>query len=266
MHLEQVLFDMGSNPAARNPEWYFFSVFGEPGAGGPWGWRVEGHHLSLNFTVVEGAPVAWAPALFGANPAEVRSGPRAGLRTLPEEEDLARALVRSLSAEQRAAAIVASDAPADILSEARRAATPLSPVGLAVARLSAVQRQQLVSLLEVYLSRMDSELAASRRTAIEGAGLDVVTFAWAGPLERGAPHYYRIQGPSFLVEYDNTQDGANHVHTVWRDFHGDFGRDLLLEHYAAAHSPAATATATGGAMRREERLSGRRSRATPRSR
>jgi hypothetical protein len=236
MSLERVLFDLGSNPASRNAERYYFSVFGEPRADRPWGWRVEGHHLSLNFTVVESAPVAWAPAFFGANPAEVRSGPRAGLRALPREEDLARALVSSLGREQREAAIVSAEAPPDILSEVRPEAAPLTPSGLAAARLSAVQREQLAALLEVYLGKMDAALAATRRAAIDEAGFDAVSFAWAGPEQPGAPHYYRIQGPSFLVEYDNTQDGANHVHTVWRDFDGDFGRDVLREHYAGAHA------------------------------
>jgi hypothetical protein len=239
MSLEQVLFDMGSNPPSRNLEWYFFSIFGDPVGDRPWGWRVEGHHLSLNFTLVEGAPVAWAPAFFGANPAEVRSGPRTGLRTLPREEDLGRALAVSLDAGQREVALVSLEAPPDILSEVRPRTPPLEPAGLAAARLSASQRRQLSALLEVYLGKMETELAASRRAAIQKAGLDAVSFAWAGPLEPGAPHYYRIQGPSFLVEYDDTQDGANHIHTVWRDFEGDFGRDLLAEHYAASHSHGA---------------------------
>jgi len=236
MSLEQVLFDMGHNPRARDPERYYFSVFGEPGSERPWGWRMEGHHLSLNFTVVEGAPVAWAPAFFGANPAHVRSGPRAGVRALASEEDLARALVSSMSAEQRAVAIVAAEAPAEMITEARERVEPLSPPGIRYPELRAAQRGQLEELLGLYLSRMAPELAAGRRAAIEDAGLESVTFGWAGVLEVGGPHYYRIQGPSFLVEYDNTQDGANHVHTVWRDFAGDFGRDLLREHYREAHS------------------------------
>lgn len=233
--LEQVLFAMGDNPDTRNPEWYYFSVFGEPGAE-PWGWRLEGHHLSLNFTVVEGAPVAWAPSFFGANPAEVRSGPRVGLRTLPREEDLGRALARSLDAAQWRAALVSDEAPREMLTEARPRVDPLEPRGVSAADLSPVQRQQLVELLEVYLARMEPRLADARRSAIEAEGIDGLSFAWAGSRERGAPHYYRIQGTSFLVEYDNFQNGANHVHTVWRDFAGDFGRDLLAEHYATAHS------------------------------
>lgn len=235
MSLEEVLFQIGDNPSTRNPDWYFFSFFGEPGSD-PWGWRFEGHHLSFNFTVVEGAPVAWAPSFFGANPARVKSGPRAGLRALPREEDLARALARSLDADQWQTALVAADAPRDMLSEARPVADPLAPRGVPASSLRAGQREQLVALLEVYLTRMEPALAATRRSAIESAGIDGVTFAWAGPLEEGAPHYYRIQGPSFLVEYDDVQNGANHIHTVWRDFDGDFGRDLLAEHYASAHA------------------------------
>jgi len=236
MSLEQVLFDMGDNPGARDPERYYFSVFGDPAGEQPWGWRVEGHHLSLNFTIVEGTPVAWSPAFFGANPAQVRSGPRTGLRALAAEEDLARALVTSLSEEQRAVAIVAAEAPAEMLTEARDRVEPLSPPGIASGDLTGAQRSQLSELLDVYLSRMTGKLAERRRAAIEEAGMDAVTFAWSGVLEPGGPHYYRIQGPSFLVEYDNTQNEANHVHTVWRDFAGDFGRDLLQEHYREAHA------------------------------
>ena len=232
--LEQVLFAMGDSPSTRNPEWYYVSVFGNPGSE-PWGWRFEGHHVSLNFTVVEGAPVAWTPSFLGANPAEVRSGPRVGLRALSREEDLGRALARSLDEEQWEAALVATEAPAEVLTEARPAAEPLAPEGLPAARLGPEQRQQLVALLEVYLSRMEAGLAARRRSEIEADGMDAVAFAWAGSREPRAPHYYRIQGPSFLIEYDNVQNGANHVHTVWRDFDGDFGRDLLAEHYATHH-------------------------------
>jgi hypothetical protein len=235
--LEVVLRELGGNPAVRDPELYFVSIFGDPSGSGPWGWRFEGHHLSLNFTVVVGAPLAWAPAFLGANPAEVRRGSRAGLRALAEEEDLARALVRSLDDAQRRVAVVDVAAPSDILTGNALAVDPLEPGGIPITDLDPRQVDQLVRLLDEYLGRMSDELAASRRARIEASDLARITFAWAGSLAAGEPHYYRIQGPSFLVEYDNTQNDANHIHSVWRDFDGDFGRDLLRDHYAAHPHP-----------------------------
>jgi CheY-like chemotaxis protein len=202
-----------------------------------WGWRFEGHHLSLNFTVVDGAPVAWAPAFFGANPAEVRQGPRAGLRALGEEEDLARELVRSLDPAQRGAAIVAASTPRGIITGTELEIDLLSPAGIPITELRPGQAELLVSLLNQYLGRMEDRIAHARRVRIEESDLSRITFAWAGSTEPGEAHYYRIQGPTFLIEYDNTQNNANHIHSVWRDFGGDFGRDLLREHYREAPHP-----------------------------
>jgi hypothetical protein len=235
--LELVLRELGGNPAVRNPELYFVSIFGDPSESGPWGWRFEGHHLSLNYTVIDGAPVAWAPAFLGANPAEVREGSRAGLRALAFEEDLARALVRSLDDAQRRRALVAVEAPSDILTGNALEIDPLEPAGISITDLRPQQVDQLVRLMDEYLGRMSDELATSRRARIEASDLSRIAFAWAGSLEVGEPHYYRIQGPSFLVEYDNTQNNANHIHSVWRDFDGDFGRDLLRDHYDAHAHP-----------------------------
>ncbi|NEZ04917.1 DUF3500 domain-containing protein [Wenzhouxiangella sp. XN201] len=231
--LEVVLRELGGNPAMRNPELYFVSIFGDPSGSDPWGWRFEGHHISLNYTIIDGAPLAWAPAFLGANPAEVQGGSRAGLRALGSEEDLARALVRSLDEDQRRQAVVDDQAPSDIFTGNAREVEPLEPAGIAISDLRPEQVDQLVRLMDEYLERMSDDLAASRRARIEASGLDRITFAWAGSLEVGEPHYYRIQGPSFLVEYDNIQNNANHIHSVWRDFDGDFGRDLLREHYEA---------------------------------
>jgi hypothetical protein len=233
--LELVLREMGGNPDVRDPGKYYFSIFGTPSAAGTWGWRVEGHHLSLNFTVVKGI-VSSTPSFFGANPAEVRQGTRRGLRTLAAEEDLARELLTSLDADQRAAAVYTTDAPRDIVTANSRRADPLSPPGLPASRLRPPQQALLTRLIEEYLARMPDDLAAERFRAISSGGIDKITFAWAGSAEPGQPHYYRVQGPTFLVEYDNTQNDANHIHSVWRDFTGDFGRDLLTEHYlAVAH-------------------------------
>ncbi|HEX5041922.1 MAG TPA: DUF3500 domain-containing protein [Candidatus Polarisedimenticolaceae bacterium] len=215
----------------RDPGLYFVSLFGVPSASAPWGWRVEGHHLSLNYTVVPGRGVGTAPAFFGANPSEVREGPLKGLRPLAEEEDLARALVQSLDAGQRGRAVFAGVAPREIVTGSQQKVQPLHPAGIPAGALGEGQRKQLAALLDVYLSRMTPELAEDRTRRLRDAGSERVHFAWAGGFERGQPHYYRIQGPTFLVEYDNTQDGANHIHTVWRDFEGDFGEDLLARHY-----------------------------------
>ncbi len=234
MMLEQVLRDMGGNPAIRDPELYFFSVFGSPESDDPWGWRVEGHHLSINFTVVGPAPTSSTPAFFGANPAHVRSGPHAGLRALAAEEDRARDLVRSLRADQRAIAIIATEAPRDIITGNAATAEALSPAGLAADRLDPDQSALLRRLVDEYLDRMAPDLAAERRDRLGRTDFRRITFAWAGSIEPGQPHYYRIQGPTFLIEYDNTQNDANHIHSVWRDFDGDFGRDLLREHYREA--------------------------------
>jgi hypothetical protein len=231
--LEGVLRELGGDPDVRDPDLYFFSIFGQPGAG-PWGWRAEGHHLSLNFTLVADTLVATAPAFYGANPARVPSGSREGLRALAAEEDLARELVTSLDAGQRAEAVLDVEAPSDILTGNAAEVDPLAPAGIAVTRLDAQQSALLVRLLDEYLGRMAPDLAARRRAALEATDFARVTFAWAGSMASGEPHYYRIQGPSFLVEYDNTQSNANHIHTVWRDFAGDFGRDLLRQHYRDA--------------------------------
>lgn len=237
IELESVLREMGGNPEMRDPERYFFSVFGTPSGNAPWGWRVEGHHLSLNFTINGSTMVATAPSFFGANPANVPSGSRQGLRVLAAEEDAARELVTSLDAAQRQVAIIESEAPRDIVTGNAASVDPLSPAGISVSALNAEQSRLLVRLLDVYLSRMADDIAAERRVLLERTDFSRVTFAWAGAIEPGRPHYYRIQGPSFLVEYDNTQNNANHIHSVWRDFERDFGRDLLREHYRNAPHP-----------------------------
>lgn len=237
MELETVLRELGGNPATRDPELYFFSVFGTPSTEQPWGWRAEGHHLSLNFTVVQGTLVATSPSFFGANPARVPSGSREGLRALGAEEDLARELVRSLTPEQRTTAILEIEAPRDIITGNAAQVDPLAPAGLGIDRLDDNQRSMFVRLIDEYLARTADDLAATRRARLETTDFGRVTFAWAGSTEPGQPHYYRVQGPTFLIEFDNTQGNANHIHSVWRDFEGDFGRDLLREHYRnAPHS------------------------------
>ena len=237
MDLEAVLRAIESGGRMdRDPETYFFSIFGTPSPDGAWGWRVEGHHLSLHFTVVDGTAVASSPSFFGSNPAQVRSGPKAGLRVLGDREDAARALVMALDRSQRAAAIIDEAAPDDILTGAELAVDPLSPIGVKAAALNPSQRDLLMRVIDAYTSVMADDIAAERMAGVREAGIDEVGFVWAGSTDRGEQHYYRLQGPTFLIEFDNTQGDGNHVHSVWRDFTGDFGRDLLREHLqASAH-------------------------------
>jgi len=235
MALESVLAALEAEQAPprrflRDPERYFFSIFGTASTRTTWGWRVEGHHMSLHFTVVTGTLVAGAPTFLGSNPAAVRAGPKQGTRVLALQEDAARALLESLDASQRARALIDSTAPNDIVTLANVRIDPLSPVGIPASALTAGQRTLLSALVDAYAGLMADDIAADRVARIEQAGWDNVAFAWAGALERGRKHYYRVQGPTFLIEYDNTQNAANHIHSVWRDFHGDFGVDLLREH------------------------------------
>jgi len=235
MSLEDVLRIMEKDSGERrNPEKYYFSIFGTPGDTGTWGYRVEGHHVSQNYTVVNGHVVD-GPSFFGANPAEVRDGPRAGLRVLAAEEDLGRDLITSLTAEQMKTAIVDPKAPGEILtSNSRQAALKGQASGISAAKLTAPQLAKLTALLDDYANNMPEQIAQLRQEQIKKAGKNIF-FAWAGGVKRGEGHYYRIQSPAFLVEYDNTQNDNNHIHTVWRDFTGDFGGDLLKEHYQTSH-------------------------------
>jgi hypothetical protein len=219
------------NRMERVPLKYFFSVFGTPSAKGTWGWRVEGHHVSLNFTVINGTMVAATPQFFGSNPAEVREeGPKKGLRVLADEEDSGRTLLMALNESQRAKAVINTVAPNDIVTHNSLKADPQSPTGIAAADLQPTQRDLLMKVIDSYSSAMAADLAADRMAKLRQAGLEKISFAWAGSAERGQKHYYRVQGPTFLIEFDNTQNNGNHIHSVWRDFNGDFGRDLLREH------------------------------------
>jgi hypothetical protein len=219
----------------RDPDNYLVSVFGTPGAGAPWGWRLEGHHLSLNFTLVPGKPVAVTPAFLGANPAEVRSGPLAGLRTLGPEQDLGRALALAMDEGQRRRMIIAAESLGDIVSGPGRTERLQSPAGVSGADLRATQREQLLRLVQEYARTMRPDVADEELRRVGEAGIERLHFAWAGPLEPGRAHYYRVQGPTLLIELDNTQNDANHVHSVWHDPQRDFGGDVLQSHYAHGH-------------------------------
>jgi hypothetical protein len=238
----------------RDPALYYVTIFGEPGKG-DWGFRFEGHHISQNFTVTKGKLVVDAPAFFGTNPAQVLDGPQKGLRVLAGEEDSARALMMALDENQRKKAIYDPKAPSDILSFDKRTIQPLDNVGIKGSELNAKQFAMLEKLIEEYLGNVPDDVAAMRRAKLKATKKDQLVFAWAGPIEKAkggytleahnqnSPvpptgqtlgfqgHYYRVQTPTFLIEYDNTQNNANHIHSVWRDFSGDWGRDLLAEHY-----------------------------------
>ncbi len=234
MSLEQILHEMENNAPHRDPEKYYFSVFGNPASDKTWGWRCEGHHCSVNFTIVDGK-ISGTPFFLGANPGEVKQGPRQGVRVLGGEEDAGRMLVTHLNDDQKKVAVLPVEVPKDVLSEAKKAVDPLTPSGLSAATMTAEQRVLLRDLVSVYLHRARPDVAESELAQIDKAGFDAVHFVWIGGTERGQPHYYRVQGPTFLLEYDNTQNGANHPHAVWREFKGDFGRDFLAEHLKEAH-------------------------------
>jgi Protein of unknown function (DUF3500) len=233
MSLEQILFDLENQAPHRNAELYFVSLFGTPGTD-VWGFRVEGHHLSLNFTVCGDSVLATTPSFLGTNPAEVRRGARAGLRVLAPEEDLGRQLVKSFVPRQRAVAIITNVAPKEVLTGDARKVWRLQPLGLSAGKMDAHQRATLKALIQEFIGRNRAELAEADWGKIAKAGWGKIFFAWAGGVEPGQGHYYRVQGATFLLEYDNTQNDANHIHAVWRDLENDFGDDLLKRHHEQA--------------------------------
>ena len=240
MSLDQILYELENKSPRRDPEMYYISIFGKPDAKSdaaqsePWGWRVEGHHISLNYTTVKGLFSSGTPSFLGSNPGEVRSGPRAGLRVLSREEDLGFELINSLSEAQRKIAVIMEKAPADVINVPGRNEWT-KPEGIPQSALTEAQKNILKKLMAEYIGRNRAEFAAEDWAKIEKAGLDKIYFAWAGAREPGIGHYYRVQGPTFVLELDNTQNGANHVHALWRDTARDFGKDLLKEHYEHGH-------------------------------
>jgi len=249
----------------RDGSLYYVSIFGRPDPVQPWGWRFEGHHISLNFTIVKGQIVAPTPTFFGPNAAGMTLSAVASLRPLAGVEDLARDLIHALDEGQRAAVILAPAAPSDMVTsnhravaegqlhlgeteiEKWRAAAGLehshidalrfsySPRGLAAGAMNSGQREILHALIGEYIHRMPEELAEIELARLQQTGIEQVHFAWAGGIERRQGHYYRLQAPNFLVEYDNTQNDANHIHSVWRDPANDFGADILARHYSHHH-------------------------------
>lgn len=238
--LEEILrIKEGDMTGRRDPSNYFFTIFGTPSKDGKWGWRLEGHHLSLHFTLKGGKVVSTSPTFFGANPHRIDIGTRKGFRALPHEEDLGFSFVNNLKPSQLSKAKVAEEAYKDILTSAdTRAKLDNQPSGLAASELTDAQYKALLDLIGVYAHNVPAELAAARLDAAKATPKDKLFFAWAGATEPGVGDYYRVQAPEFLIEYDNVQNGANHTHTVWRDWDNDFGRDMLAEHHRRYHSTA----------------------------
>jgi hypothetical protein len=236
MALEIALRELETFGPQRDPENYAVALYGEPGAQA-WGWRIEGHHLSLHSTLQGDRYVATLPQFFGANPArmprDIGAAPRAGTRVLGREEDLARALLGSLSVQQRGSAVFDTRPYGDIVTRNADQATAPASKGIAFDALSAPQQAQLLSLITAFAEHLQPELLQARLVRVRaGAGLASLRFGWAGATDAGQPFYFRVQGEAFLIEYDNS--GGNHVHSVWRDFDGDWGRDVLAEHYRRA--------------------------------
>ena len=233
---EAILGELSSNPGYRDASNYALVFFGDPASGQPWGWRFEGHHLSLTFTIVPGQGVAVTPAFLGAHPATVpASHAQAGFKALGSEEAEGFRLLNSLSAAQKSTVLLAAQSLGDILSGPGREASLTQPAGLALAAMTATQRQQAMTLIESYVRNARPDVAQTELDKLTAAGIDTLHFAWAGSPTPGRPHYYRVHGPTLLIEYDNTQNGANHVHSVWHNPSNSFGQDLLRAHYQSAH-------------------------------
>ena len=240
MELETTLGEQerieGNTRLARDAELYYFTVFGDPMGKGPWGWRAEGHHVSLHFTVINREVIAPYPFFFGSNPAEVRHGAKKGLRILSQEEDLARQILMALNTDQKNKAVINATAPRDIITRSEPKVEFGAAEGLAVESMMAGQRELMAKLIHEYIGRLPKELANVEDQKLRGAGLNAIHFAWAGAEQPNQPHYYRLHAPFFFVEYDNTQNNANHIHTVWRHIEDDFGMDLLRTHYRHGHA------------------------------
>lgn len=233
--LEDVLVELGQNVHLRDKENYFIAFYGNPETDKEWAWTFEGHHIFLHFVVADGQ-VGMTPRFFGANPAIVPSGSRKGERTLQKEEDLGLNLINSFSEEQKKVAIFQDQTYGEIITFVDQQVNPLTNQGIPMRDMNKIQQRNLIELIKVYLSSMPIHLAKKRMEKLMEEHWGFVTFGWAGATELGKPHYYRIQGKTFLIEFDNSQDGANHIHTVWREFQGDFGKDLLKDHYKQSHN------------------------------
>jgi len=223
-----------------DPGSYYLGLWGTPGAGAPWGIKLEGHHLSLNLTT-DGNSVSLTPVFMGSDPAQVALTRHAGLRVLAKEEDRGRALINALSSEQRRMATLSAEVPSDIITNPQGPQRLDEMQGIAVSALNDSQKVLLRQLIAEYFDNLEQPLQRDYWARLD-RHWEQVHFAWIGGYERGEPHYYVIHSPDFIIEYDNVSSdgkGADHVHTIWREKGNDFGEDLLRAHHAAAHSPLA---------------------------
>lgn len=230
--LENILRDIENTPWAkkyRDSTLYYVCIYGKPAMTGKWAWRIEGHHLCLNYVLEDGKITAATPMVYGANPNEVMSGPHKGMRPLAPEEDLARQLYTSLDSDSRKKATIAEVGPFDVLTEVKAQPKRLPPQGAAFADMTDGQKQLLQQLVQRYAGRHPDEVAARLLKEAADAGFELVHFGWAGPAQPGEPFYYRVQGPTFVVEFCNTQNRGNHSHSVWRSYVNDFGVPLAAK-------------------------------------
>ncbi len=243
MALEKVLFKLENNelrmpdgtPIRRDPLNYHFCIFGDPAAGNLWGWRFEGHHISLNFTSANNQIASSTPSFFGSNPAIVEVEGFDKHEVLKKETELGFLLVNSLTVNQQEVAIFSTTAPREIITGNNRNVQNIPLAGISYKEFTEDQKGAFMKLLNVYIDNYELGFAETLRIKIKKAGLENLAFAWAGSLKPGKGHYYRIQGPMLLIEYDNIQNNANHVHTVVRDLTNDFAEDILREHYHKDH-------------------------------
>lgn len=236
MQLENILRIIENLPPDtdyRDPEKYYFSIFGNPSSDSIWGWRFEGHHVAFNFSSKNNQLISGTPGFLGSNPAIVLSGPEKGKQILKDESELGFALLHSLDTKQNEKAFFNVAAPTEILTGDSRIAMINDQKGIRYNELNREQQKLFMQLLGIYIHRYTRLFAKEMMHDIESAGLINLRFAWAGDQEPGPghPHYYRIQGPTIIIEFDNIQNNANHIHTVIRDLKNDFGGDALMEHY-----------------------------------
>lgn len=238
IELEGILMELQSSPGRpathRDPGRYTFAFHGTPDTTAPWSFRLEGHHLSLNFTYLGSEPVGSTPLFLGATPHRVASGPRTGWQVLGGRERLGFELVRSLDESQRAKAVLPGDAPADVLLGPGRDRLEGEPAGIRAAELTPEQRRRLLFLVAEFVEVLEPARAFEELERVR-AVFDELRFVWMGPIGPRSRHYYRVQGPHFVLEYDSTSPDGDHVHTVWRDLERDFGRDPLRLHRERDH-------------------------------
>jgi hypothetical protein len=247
MQLDEVLLHLDGQAGSASPMFglnlYWLSFLGEPSAQNPWGWQLDGHHLALNFAVVD-HHVAMTPTFMGSDPHEVRDGPHAGWRVLGAEDDKGVALMKALNPEQQRQAMLSAAAPSDIITGPGRDRALQRFEGLTFSALNLTQQALLITMVEEYVHNYSHDLSHAHLDRIRTAGWDKVYFGWAGPTDSSAPYYYRVHGPALLIEFDNQyapgrSDGpVNHIHSVFRDPQNDYGEDLLKQHYQQSHQRA----------------------------